>query len=164
MNWFKEIFGGGVKDLVLGIFDRIKGMTPEDRAKLQTLMEQNKTELDKLQLELDNKVEEGLQSEIEKAAELIKAETQSSGWLPRNVRPLLLLLWGLVITTPGAVAIWQMFTHQAFVVPVFDPWVYKLTAIGYTGYVTFRSVDKLFGGQGGSVQLSKNMKFESKGD
>lgn len=102
-----------------------------------------KVETDKIQAEIAEKVIDQVNTEIQSAAEIIKAEAQSQSWLPRNVRPLLLLIWGLVISFNIFVPIVARFwlpTIQPLIVP---DWVYKLTAIGFTGYVTARTWEKV---------------------
>lgn len=104
-----------------------------------------KVETDKIQAELAAKVIDQVTVEIQSAAEIIKAEANSQSWLPRNVRPLLLLLWGSAITVNIVVAIVaRLWSRYAYLQPVNLPdWVYKLTAIGFTGYVSARTWEKL---------------------
>lgn len=82
-------------------------------------------------------------TEMTSAAEIIKAEAQSQSWLPRNVRPLLLLLWGLVISLNQVVPVIARFWLPGLQPFPVDPWVYKLTAIGFTGYVGARTWEKV---------------------
>ena len=58
------------------------------------------------------------------------------------MRPLLLLMWGSMITFNPAVSIVSQFTARPIQPIMLDDWIYKLTAIGFTGYVAARSFDK----------------------
>lgn len=102
-----------------------------------------KVETDKIQAELTAKVIDQVSTEIQSAAAIIKAEAGSQSWLPRNVRPLLLLLWGVTITANIFVPIVARFWIPAIQPLIVPDWVYKLTAIGFTGYVTARTWEKV---------------------
>jgi len=118
-------------------------LDPEKKAELQAAIDQNAAALAQKQLDLQGKVQDAISSEIQSAADVIKAEAQSQSWLPRNVRPLLLLLWGAAITfnllVPMIARLWVPGLQPL----VLDPWIYKLTAIGFTGYVTARTWEKV---------------------
>src|SRR5208337_4856102 len=77
--------------------------------------------------------------------ELQKIHLELQGWLPRNVRPLLLLLWGLLITFNYLLPLLAHFVSafQSMQPLVLPDWLYKLTAIGFTGYVTARTWEKV---------------------
>jgi hypothetical protein len=119
-------------------------LSPEKKAELQELADQNAAALQQKQLELESKAQDAINSEVTASAEVIKAEAQSQSWLPRNVRPLLLLLWGVAITFNLVVPIVARLWLPAIVPLQLDPWVYKLVAIGFTGYVSARTVEKMF--------------------
>lgn len=105
---------------------------------------QNQTEVAKMANDLTVKTLQSVDTEIQSAADIIKAEAQSQSWLPRNVRPLLLLLWGLCLTFNMVAAIIVYYCTGVHIAAMqLDPWVYKLTAIGYTGYVTARTWEKV---------------------
>ena len=130
-----SIVGGGLGEAVAKIIGLFK-VDP-------TIALEKQTEIEKIKLELAGKMQDAISSEIQSAADVIKAEAQSQSWLPRNVRPLLLLLWGLVITFNIIVPIIARFwIPDIQPLPVND-WVYKLTAIGFTGYVTARTWEKV---------------------
>src|SRR5712672_1787010 len=85
--------GSAVKDIV-GSFK----LDPAKKAEFQAAVDENKALIDQKQLDLDGKLQDSITTEIQSAAEIIKSEAGSQSWLPRNVRPLLLLLWGCLIT------------------------------------------------------------------
>src|SRR5208337_5341037 len=81
----QSLIGGSVADA----FAKVVGVFKVDpSAKLNA-----ETELQKIQLALQGKLQDAISNEITASAEIIKSEAQSQSWLPRNVRPLLLLLW-----------------------------------------------------------------------
>jgi hypothetical protein len=83
------------------------------------------------------------QAEIQSGAEVIKAEANSQSWLPRNVRPLVLLFLAIPIAFNALVPIIARFWMPELTPLPLDPWVYKLVAIGFTGYVTARTWEKV---------------------
>lgn len=136
------ILGGNVGKLFQDVVGTFK-LSPEKKAELQSLADQNAAALQQKQLELESRVQDAMAAEVQSAAEVIKAEAQSQSWLPRNVRPLLLLLWGAAITFNMLVPIIARVWVSGLQPLQLDPWVYKLTAIGFTGYVTARTWEKV---------------------
>lgn len=131
-----NLLGGNIADSVAKILSLFK-VDPNVAA-------QHAADLAKIQADLQEKILDNATAEMNAAADVIKAEAQSQSWLPRNVRPLLLLLWGAGITVNVIVTIFAHYFHDASITPlVLDPWVYKLTAIGFTGYVTARTWEKV---------------------
>jgi VIT1/CCC1 family predicted Fe2+/Mn2+ transporter len=130
-----SLIGGSVGDAVAKIVSVFK-VPPEKALEAQT-------EIKKIELELAGKLQDAISNEITQSAEIIRAEAGSQSWLPRNVRPLLLLLWGLAITFNAIVPIIARFWIPGLQAFPLDPWVYKLTAIGFTGYVTARTWEKV---------------------
>jgi|ERR671923_1900756 hypothetical protein len=130
-----SIIGGSIGDA----FAKIVGVFKVD----PTVAYQKKAEIEEIQLQLQGKLQDAISAEMQQSAEVIKAEANSQSWLPRNVRPLLLLMWGTVITAnifiPVIARFW-IHDLQPLIVP---DWVYKLTAIGFTGYVTARTWEKV---------------------
>lgn len=130
-----SLFGGNIADGVAKIISLFK-VDPN-------LALQHQGALEKIQAEIVSQQLAAATNEMSAAAEVIKAEAQSQSWLPRNVRPLLLLFWGLAITFNACVPIVSRFWVPGLQPLPLDPWVYKLTAIGYTGYVTARTWEKV---------------------
>ena len=131
----QSFIGGSIGDAFAKIVSAFK--VPPEKAL------EAKVETDKIQAELTAKVIDQVSAEIQASAEVIKAEAQSQSWLPRNVRPLLLLLWGLAITFNLTVPIVARFWVPGIQPIPVDQWIYKLTAIGFTGYVTARTWEKV---------------------
>lgn len=130
--------GQAFKDIV-GTFH----LDPVKKAEMQEAIDANQTLIHAKELEIESKAQDAVAAEVTQAGEIIKAEAQSQSWLPRNVRPLLLLLWGVTITANIFVPIVARFWLPGLQPLVLPDWVYKLTAIGYTGYVGFRTWEKL---------------------
>ena len=137
-----KILGGDLGDTFSKIVGTFK-LSPEQAAQLEQAKDANAVALQKMQNDLELKAQDVLANEVSQAAEIIKAEAGSQSWLPRNVRPLLLLLWGGAITFNVFVPIIGRFWIPGLQPMPLDPWVYKLTVIGYTGYVSWRSWEKL---------------------
>lgn len=130
------LIGGSIGDAFAKIVGAFK--VPPDKVL------EAQTEITKIQLELAGKLQDAVSNEITQAADVIKAEAQSQSWLPRVVRPLLLLIWGVSISVNVFAGIYSHYFHDASITPyALDPWVYKLTAIGFTGYVTARTWEKV---------------------
>jgi len=131
----QDIIGGSVADGVAKIISLFK-LPPE--AALQ-----HQEALEKIQADMQAKIVDATTAEINEGGQIIQAEAKSQSWLPRNVRPLLLLLWGLLITLNYIMGVVAQFAHIAYSPVVLPDWVFKLTAIGFTGYVTARTWEKV---------------------
>jgi hypothetical protein len=137
METLAKIFSGNIGDTVAKIVGLFK-LSPVEAA-------QKQVELQKLTQELVEKQIDAAQTEMEAAKAIIVAEANSQSWLPRNVRPLLLLLWGLLITVNYFMGVVSQFVHMTYTPVTLPDWIYKLTAIGFTGYVTARTWEKVSG-------------------
>lgn len=137
------ILGANVGQLWKDIVGTFK-LSPEKKAELQEIADQNQAALDQKQLELQSKAQDAIAAEVKSAADVIKAEAESQSWLPRNVRPLLLLVWGLLITFNYLVPLIARFWWPTMQPLGLDGKVYWLVGTGFTGYVAGRSVEKIF--------------------
>lgn len=144
MALLDQIFGGGLGALVKDTVGAFK-IDPAKKAEFQAAVDENAAILAQKQLELQGKIQDAMSVEIEKSADIIELEAKSQSWLPRNVRPLLLLLWGSLITLNFTLPLIAQLFHVIIAPLVLDVWVYKLTVIGYTGYISVRSVEKVLG-------------------
>ena len=136
-----SILGGGLASTVKGIVGAFK-LDPEKKAEFEAAVDEHAAEFKLAELQLQSKVQDAMTAEIQTAAANIQSESNSQSWIPRNVRPLLLLLWGCLITFNPLVAIITQFTAHPMTPIVLDSWIYKLTAIGFTGYSTLRTFEK----------------------
>lgn len=80
---------------------------------------------------------DGSLKELEAAANIVVAEAQGESWLQRNWRPLLMVLFGVIVA------------NNYLVVPLFDtpaadipPDMWDLLKLGVGGYVLGRSAEK----------------------
>jgi len=130
-----SIIGGNVLDGVAKIITLFK-VPPE-------VAMQNATELAKIQADLTSKTTDAITAEINQGGQIITTEANSQSWLARNVRPFLLLVWGLTLTLHELVPIVARFWIPDFSLTPLPDWIFKLTAIGFTGYVTARTWEKV---------------------
>lgn len=142
MPILETILGANLGQMFKDVVGTFK-LSPEKKAEMQEQLDQNKAVLDQKQIELEAKAQDALAAEVQSAAEIIKAEAQSQSWLPRNVRPLMLLLWGVLITVNYIMGVVSQFVRVSYTPVVLPDWVFKLTAIGFTGYVTARTWEKV---------------------
>jgi hypothetical protein len=137
VNAIGSIAGGGIKDLILGVLDRIK-LNPEEKAKIQLQLEQNSFELQKLQMELEAKEKEQLAREIETASANLRAEAQSGDKYTARARPTFLYLVMLIL---GWNYIVVPLIHR---VPLELPeplfWLFGSAVLGYTGARTWENL------------------------
>jgi Holin of 3TMs, for gene-transfer release len=143
MALLETILGSNVGQLFKDVVGTFK-LSPEKKAELQQHIDDNRAILDAKQLDLEAKAAEAVDQEVKSAAEVIKAEADSQSWLPRNVRPLLALLFGLAIVFNVYVPIVARYWAPGLEPLALDPWLYKLVVIYMTGYVTARTVEKMF--------------------
>ncbi len=116
---------------------------PTVKAQIAAAIDANQAAVQQKQIELQEKAQDAITAEVQASAEVIKAEAQSQSWLPRNVRPLCLLMWGMTVTLNSLLPLINRFWNSGVQPIALDPWVYKLTAIGFTGYVTARTWEKV---------------------
>jgi hypothetical protein len=135
------ILGSNIGQLFKDVVGTFK-LSPEKKAELQQHIDDNQSLIAAKQVELEGKVQDLLHQEVESAADVIKAEAQSQSWLPRNVRPLLALLFGLAIVFNVYVPIAARYWAPGLQPLQLDPWLYKLVTIYMTGYVAARTVEK----------------------
>lgn len=148
----------GAGGIVSGAFDLLetRGMTPETKSELLKLREENKQELAKLESDERSRIAEA-------SANVIIAEATSQSWLPRNVRPLFILMGTLLVFFNFGIPLWeQLFSDCIPLIPNLLPdqttklissdlctqpmdlpdWFYGMLMAGFTGYVGARTFEK----------------------
>jgi hypothetical protein len=107
---------------VLGVID--KAVEDKDQAKI-------------IKAKLNELAVMGEMKELEAAAKIIVAEAQGDSWLQRNWRPLLMVMFGVIIA------------NNYLIVPIFNtppadipPDMWDLLKLGVGGYVIGRSAEK----------------------
>jgi len=98
---------------------------------------EDKNQANDIKAKLNELVLNGGLKELESAAKIIVAEAQGDSWLQRNWRPLLMVMFGVIIA------------NNYLVVPIFNtppadipPDMWDLLKLGVGGYVVGRSVEK----------------------
>lgn len=79
----------------------------------------------------------GALKELEAAAQIIVAEAQGESWLQRNWRPLLMVMFGVIIANNYILV--PIFNTPAADIP---PDMWELLKLGVGGYVVGRTVEK----------------------
>jgi len=97
----------------------------------------DRDEAAKIKARLQEMVLTGQMKEIESAAAIIVAEAQSESWIARSWRPLLMLLFGVIIANNYLVV--PLFGTPSADIP---PDMWDLLKLGVGGYVLGRSVEK----------------------
>jgi len=134
MSWLSGVLG--IKDIVLGVMDRIK-LSPEKKAEIEIAMAQNAHEIAKMEIEIESKV-------LETAAKNIQAEASSDDRFVSRARPTFLyIIYCVLCFNYIALPIIQLFKGMPNLVPIELPEdLYWLFGAGYLGYTGFRSLDK----------------------
>lgn len=98
---------------------------------------EDKDQAAQIKAKLQEMVLSGQMKEIESAAQIIVAEAQGDSWLQRSWRPLLMVLFGVIIAN-NYLVVPLLGTPAAEIPP--DMW--DLLKLGVGGYVLGRSVEK----------------------
>ncbi|MBL4693572.1 MAG: hypothetical protein JKY92_09620 [Magnetovibrio sp.] len=98
---------------------------------------EDKDQANAIKAKLNELVVTGEMKELETAAKIIVAEAQGDSWLQRNWRPMLMVMFGVIIA------------NNYLIVPIFNtppadipPDMWDLLKLGVGGYVMGRSVEK----------------------
>ena len=91
----------------------------------------------KIKADLQQMILNGDLHELDAAAKIIAAEATGESWLQRNWRPLLMLLFGVIVANNFLVA--PLFGSPQALIP---PDMWALLKLGLGGYVLGRSAEK----------------------
>lgn len=128
-----KIISAPFSDVVKSIGGIIDNLNTSDAEKLAA-----QRELVKLQLDFQTKMLEADNEFVKAQADVVKSEVQSTSWMARNWRPVLMLTFTYIVA------------HNFIIVPLFgitavaipqDMW--DLLKLGITGYVAGRSLEKV---------------------
>ncbi|MCR4377572.1 MAG: holin family protein [Rhodospirillales bacterium] len=86
---------------------------------------------------LHEQVLNGSMQELAAAAKIIVAEAQGESWLQRNWRPLLMVMFGVIIANNYLIV--PLFNTPSALIP---PDMWDLLKLGVGGYVVGRTVEK----------------------
>lgn len=131
-----DILGGGTLGAVSNIIKDFKG-DPEDKAKLQQLVETNSATFKLADLQAQVQL-----NQI--ASDNIKTEAQSSSWLAKNCRPLFIFLGSVCMFFNYTIPTFANLSGHTFVPVALPPQFYTLYGAAFLGYVVGRSTEKIF--------------------
>jgi hypothetical protein len=145
MSFLEQLFGagaGGVGDLVKKVVGTFK-LDPTVKAQIESQLEQNKFDLEKMDKELEQKIQDYNAKEIEEAGETIRAEAQSGDKFTSRARPTFMYLIEAILGFNYIVIPFAKIVHLSSLDPIALPTnLLTLFGVCITGYVGFRSVDK----------------------
>jgi len=98
---------------------------------------EDKDQAAQIKARLNEQVLNGSLQELEAAAKIIVAEAQGESWLQRNWRPLLMVMFGVIIANNYLVV--PLFNTPSALIP---PDMWDLLKLGVGGYVVGRTVEK----------------------
>lgn len=98
---------------------------------------EDKDQANLIKAKLNETVLLGSNKELEAAAQIIVAEAQGDSWLQRNWRPLLMVMFGVIIANNYLIV--PIFRTPAADIP---PDMWDLLKLGLGGYVVGRTVEK----------------------
>ena len=130
-----DILGGGVLDGVSKIISQFKG-SPEDKAKLQQLVESNTAQFKVQELEAQIKL-----NDI--AGQNIRADAGSQSWMARNCRPLFIVAGTCLICFNFSVPLIAQLAHMPLQPLPLPDWFWQTFTAGFLGYATGRSIEKV---------------------
>lgn len=98
---------------------------------------EDKDQANRIKARLNELALSGNMKELESAANIIVAEAQGESWLQRNWRPLLMVLFGIIVANNYVVV--PIFGTPAAEIP---PDMWDLLKLGVGGYVVGRTAEK----------------------
>lgn len=130
-----SIIGGAISGLIGGVKDIFSKKLQNDADKVAAGVE-----LGKLELATQQALLSADQAFAEAQKSVIVAEAQSQSWLPRNIRPLSLLVFlGVIVYQGVLVSIFHLPPVDLKAVPL---QMWNLFYIGFGGYIVGRSIEK----------------------
>ena len=135
MGLFNTLSGAlGLKDLILGVIDRLK-LAPEEKAKVQLALAEQEHELKKMEAQLEARLADA-------AGANIRSEAASDGWLAKNSRPAFIFGAGMTIIANIWIPLVAQFTPKSVQMLTIPEPFYWLFGSGFLGYVGARSWGK----------------------
>lgn len=131
MIWSAIPVVGKVLDSVIGLVD--KAVEDKDEAK------RIKADLSKV---FDNSDLSKFSEQIQAQAKIITAEAKSESWIARNWRPIIMLLFGVIIANNYILYPWFSELFELDVMMPVPPEMWALLKLGLGGYVVGRTVEK----------------------
>lgn len=132
-----DILGGGTLGAVSSIIKDFKG-DPEDKAKLQTLVETNQAAFQVADLQANVQL-----NQI--ASDNIKADAQSASWMAKNSRPFFLFAGAICLFFNYTIPTFANLSGHPMVPVALPPQFYTLYGAAFLGYVAGRTTEKVTG-------------------
>jgi hypothetical protein len=139
-----DILGGTLISSVKGIIEEFHA-SPEVKAQLQAALDANATVLAQKQIELQEKLEDSYQKELETASANIRAEAQSGDNYTRRARPS--YVYCVLVILLGNFLVFPLIGKMPVSFPDALYWLFGSCILGYTGA---RSWDKRTAAQNGN--------------
>lgn len=122
---------GKVIDGIFGLVDQaVEDKDEKNKIKAQLTEIFNKSDLSKFS------------EQIKAQADIIISEAKSESWMARNWRPIIMLLFGVIIANNYIVYPWLFELFEMKVMMDIPPEMWSLLKLGLSGYVVGRSVEK----------------------
>lgn len=123
---------GNLVEKVIGVVDQA---VPD-----KDLKEQLKADIQKQALSMDYSV---IEKELDARAAIITAEAKSESWIARNWRPMIMLLFGIVIALNYVIVPILAVFGVASLTIVIPTAMWDLLKLGISGYIVGRSGEKM---------------------
>ncbi len=135
MGFLSKLLGSPIKETMGAVGDLLGKFVTDPGKKLEAQLA-----LTKIEAEFQTRVIEADVEWAKSQADVIKAEAQSTSWLARNWRPLLMLVFTYIIAHT------YIFAPILSITPLPLPTeMWELLKIGVGGYIVGRSVEKSVG-------------------
>lgn len=131
---FSQIIGGGVGDLFSKIVGTFK-LSPEKAAELEELKQQHATDLAKMELDMQGKLQDAMTREVEAASANIRAEAGSGDKYTSRARPSFIYVMLTILV--GNYLIFPLIERPAVIFPEALFWLFGSCMLGYTGARTW---------------------------
>lgn len=130
MGILDKILGGNIGELFSKIVGTFK-VSPEKALEFETLKAQHATELAKVELEIEARIQEAITREVEAASANIKAEAATGDRYTSRARPTFLYLMYIILACNFI--LFPLINRPALVFPSELFWLFGSGYLGYTG-------------------------------
>lgn len=127
-----KIFGGPASDLVKSVGGVIDNLTTSDKEKLDA-----RIALSAIEEKFNQDLLTADAATVKEQADVIKAEVESSSWMARNWRPILMLVLTYILAHTYVLV--PLFSLKPVILP---DHMWELLKLGMGGYIIGRSVEK----------------------
>ena len=128
---------GGLKDLVIGILDKVK-LDPNKKAEIELALANKEFELKKLEMEMLAREQEAITKEIEAASANIRAEAASGDKYTARARPSFMYM--MIVIMMCNYLLFPLINKAIVEYPEPLFWLFGSTILGYTGARTWEKI------------------------